>query len=85
MRSRSDSLTAAGTLAFGLYAGGGALGMPAISGFMSRKPQPSLSLTLARTKKIHPILRKNNYFSAKEAANWERSTEHQHAWHVIWR
>ena len=66
VRSRSDSLTAAGTLAFGLYAGGGALGMPAISGFMSRKPQPSQSAA-ARTKKILPILGKNNGFSAKEA------------------
>ena len=67
MRSRSDSLTAAGTLAFGLYAGGGALGMPAISGFMSRKPQPSQSAV--RTKKILPLVRKNNYFSAKDAVN----------------
>ena len=43
MRSRSDSLTAAGTLAFGLYAGGGALGMPGIPGFMSRKDKINLS------------------------------------------
>ena len=65
MRSRSDSLTAAGTLAFGLYAGGGTLGMPAIPGFMSCKDK----ILPLLTKFFHfsAKTRKNDYFCAKDA------------------